>query len=88
MSEKPIMLESHEAIPCPFCGELPQIEPWHGRGPRKRMVSCSNDGCAVSPQVTGTTRSIALKFWNHREPPAACSIQAKAPSDSLDKERK
>ena len=53
-------------LPCPFCGAAPTIEPWHGGGPRKQLVSCSNEDCRVRPQVTGETAKRARLYWNTR----------------------
>lgn len=53
--------------PCPFCGASPTTGPWHGGGPRKRMVACWNEDCAVSPQVTGPTAEKAIAYWNRRK---------------------
>jgi len=66
MGETPKLLELDEAKACPFCGHQAEIQPWHGGGPRKRLVSCSNEQCAVSPQVSGSSRAIALSIWNTR----------------------
>lgn len=55
-----------ELLGCPFCGHLPTVEPWHGGGPRKRMVHCLNKYCAVGPQVAGSTYGKAAKGWNYR----------------------
>lgn len=52
--------------PCPFCGVDPIVEPWHGGGPRKRMVHCVNDYCYVNPAVTGSNSTVAAKRWNER----------------------
>lgn len=52
--------------PCPFCGEQPAIEPWHGGKPTKRMISCENEECAVSPCVSGETEQGAVERWNRR----------------------
>ena len=69
------ILDAEIAKGCPFCGSLAQIEFWHGGGPRKRMVSCSNEACHVSPEVSGSTRKAALAKWNHRVLPAKVEIK-------------
>lgn len=51
---------------CPFCGSSPQVEHWHGGGPNKRMISCSNAECEVSPSVTGETLRQAVASWSRR----------------------
>lgn len=56
----------HEALPCPFCGELPKIQPWHGGSPTKVLISCDNEDCEVGPSVTGGTADEAHERWNWR----------------------
>ena len=53
---------------CPWCGEGPDVEPWHGGGPNKHMVSCANELCPASPAVTAETRNEAIRLWNERQP--------------------
>lgn len=70
MDKDETILSAADALPCPFCGQQPTIQPWHGGGPRKRLVHCPAryyDECAVSPSVTGSTRKQALERWNRRE---------------------
>ena len=59
-------LSQSEALPNYFCGTQPTIQPWHGGGPRKRMVSCVNEECFAAPSVCGNTGVAALDKWNVR----------------------
>jgi hypothetical protein len=57
--------------PCPFCGHKASMEPWHGGGPNRVLVSCSNvEGrnlCQVGPHVVGDTPRQAASRWNRRK---------------------
>jgi hypothetical protein len=55
-----------DALRCPFCGAHAEIQYWHGGGPQKRHIGCSNVRCEISPGVTGSTRERAIKKWNTR----------------------
>ncbi len=57
-----------ELKPCPFCGQKPDIEPWHGGSKTKVMISCVNELCKVMPCCTGNTEGAATVKWNHRAP--------------------
>jgi hypothetical protein len=52
--------------PCPFCGNFPTMEPWHGGGPKKRMIHCEAEECEVSPSVCAETPTAAARRWNGR----------------------
>ncbi|WCA60288.1 Lar family restriction alleviation protein [Agrobacterium tumefaciens] len=59
--------------PCPFCGEEPTMQPWHGGLPTKKLIICTNagfhdgdGGCSVRPSVTGETEEEAVASWNRR----------------------
>ena len=68
-----------ELLPCPWCGEKPQIQPWHGGLPTKVLISCENDeGCAVTPIVSGETPEEAASNWNHRTMPTPPAGQVEA----------
>jgi hypothetical protein len=65
----PAVLPRDVARPCPWCGQQPTIQYWHGGTPRKRMVTCPDDDaapCEVQPSVTGRNRQVALGKWNNR----------------------
>ncbi len=53
---------------CPFCGDRPTVEPWHGGSKTKHMVRCENDDCPTGPGCTGKTRDAAIATWNKRAP--------------------
>lgn len=61
-----IAVRSNDLLGCPFCGAIPIMERWHGGGPLKRLISCINEDCDVSPSVTGQRPSEAIARWNHR----------------------
>jgi len=58
----------HDLTQCPFCGSSPEIQFWHGGKPTKRLISCSNPECDVSPKVTGETERAAIASWERRAP--------------------
>lgn len=57
---------SFRLMHCPFCGEHPTMEPWHGGGKMRRRVGCDNDYCPVGPGTVGTTPARAVAQWNTR----------------------
>lgn len=61
-------MDIEKALPCPFCGEFPTVQPWHGGGPLKHMVHCDNDHCHCGPGTTGPTKRKAIERWNKRAP--------------------
>lgn len=66
---RPYLSSDSKLKPCPFCGDRPAIEPWHGGGHDKRMVSCMSDACYVNPAVTGENEQEAANHWNARPAP-------------------
>lgn len=57
------MSKQIEPLPCPFCGQLPTVQKWHGGGPRKTCVDCD---CQAGPSVTAHDRATAVRRWNTR----------------------
>ena len=56
--------------PCPFCGEVPQIQhdEWRDEGkdgPAVYIV-CRSSTCWAEPSVMGDTEESAAAFWNTR----------------------
>jgi len=60
-------VEAETMLPCPFCGGIPTMEPWHGGGPDKVLIHCENDGCDANPSVSGERPSEATRRWNVRK---------------------
>lgn len=56
----------HDLTQCPFCGASPEIQYWHGGGPNKRHIACSNQDCEVNPGVTGENERAAIAKWERR----------------------
>lgn len=52
---------------CPFCGGMPECEPWHGGAPTKHRVGCNHAKCHARPAVTGQTQAVAVRRWNRRK---------------------
>lgn len=59
-------MPKEQPLPCPFCGEAPEVTPWHGGAKTKRLVACTNDICWPNPSVVGPTRAKAVERWNMR----------------------
>lgn len=59
---------------CPWCGSGAYIEHWHGGGPDKHAISCSNGECFVTPMVVGESLAIALNRWNKRKKTEALQV--------------
>jgi len=50
-------------MPCPFCGDLPEI---HGERPGAPYIGCFSMDCAANPTVYGGTIDNAVVRWNRR----------------------
>lgn len=61
------MATKAQVLTCPFCGDVPTMERWHGGGPQKRMIHCEGVYCEVTPSVTGETAREAADRWNTRK---------------------
>jgi Lar family restriction alleviation protein len=64
LNKEPEQLSKAMALPCPFCGQQPFIQFWHGGRPGKQLIGCPH--CEVGPSVTGETKAEALTLWNQR----------------------
>ena len=49
-----------KALPCPFCGDQPNVDPYRDR------VSCATAKCLVNPAVSHDTIARAIEAWNMR----------------------
>ena len=59
-------LPEDEALPCPFCGEPPIIQYWHGGPPTKRSIDCQSENCPIHPSACAHTEQQTLDDWNMR----------------------
>ena len=60
-------MSEETVVGCPFCGETPTVEAWHGGGHDKHVVACLNVACPATPFLTETTRADAIRRWNTRK---------------------
>ena len=49
---------------CPFCSAKAEAFPWHGGGPNRILIGCSNEQCPAGPQVVNDRPMIAARRWN------------------------
>lgn len=54
-----------ELLPCPFCGDQPELSPALLRMKPAWMVECHNESCFASTLARITDRD-AIKAWNRR----------------------
>lgn len=52
-------------IPCPFCGETPDIE--QDNANNEASVVCTNVDCVAHPSITTSTLAESVENWNRRE---------------------
>jgi hypothetical protein len=57
-----------DLLPCPFCGEVPELLPGLHRG---FSVECENPACVINPETRRAcdTAEIAVAEWNTRPTP-------------------
>lgn len=68
-----------ELLPCPFCGEAPELTQWDDRD--RAQVGCDNEECGVcvfTDDDARPTQGQAIAAWNTRAPapPPATPVQA------------
>lgn len=57
-----------ELLPCPFCGETPEVFPSQNRG---FYITCENLACVINPETRRVcdTTELAMAEWNTRPAP-------------------
>lgn len=54
-----------EILPCPFCGEQPNVSGPSGYV-QEHMIYCA---CEAAPSISHRAEESALRIWNTRAPP-------------------
>lgn len=61
--------EKPDLLPCPFCGEYPEIveitsEDWEGK---KHSIACTSKDCTMQPSTYPSCNATYSYYnWNHR----------------------
>lgn len=69
-SDKLMSDATFEPMPCPFCGEMPNIlkvpDPRYGEDAYSWVVECKQMGCMFSQSSPNQSFDALLKQWNMR----------------------
>lgn len=61
--------EGVKLLPCPFCGEKPELNDYTSAPAAAWVLVHRNRSCPIAPQVLSfSTRELAIAAWNRRPP--------------------